>query len=92
MTLAQWLATWAIASVLATPFVGHLLHERRVRKSKLHFRQVRQAVVVNRQKLETAVRSDLRDNADLERMRRAEALGFVDDDESGPFIEQKRKA
>lgn len=78
-TLTEWLAVWVILAVLASPFIGSLLHKRRVR--------------INRQRcarLEKLV--DLADEydaapTDKERQRifrKATDLGFTDD--SRPFL------
>lgn len=32
MTPVQWLAAWAIVSVIATPFIGEYLHNRRINR------------------------------------------------------------
>lgn len=78
MTLTQWLAIWFIASVVSAPFIGSLLHKRRVRLNSQECRR-----------LETLCNlADEWDNAptDKERQRiyiKASALGFTDD--SRPF-------
>lgn len=73
MTLTQWLAIWFIASVVSAPFIGNLLHKRRVRLNSQECRR-----------LETLCNlADEWDNAptDKERVRiyrKAEALGLCD--------------
>lgn len=78
MTWVQWSAIGVLAFVLASPFLGNLLHKRRVRLNSQECRR-----------LETLCNlADEWDNAptDKERQRiyiKASALGFTDD--SRPF-------
>jgi hypothetical protein len=91
--LGQIAVCWIVLSLVASPYIGRVLRRRRIEAARKHFRDTKPAVVLNRQRLETAVRNDLQDSAYQERARVAESLGFRDDDEeSGPWVQPQRKA
>lgn len=50
---------WIVLGFIASPYVGRYLRRRRIEQHRKEFREKKQAVVLNRQKLETAVRADL---------------------------------
>lgn len=90
--LGQILTCWFAAGFVAAPYIGRALRRRRIEAVRKHFRETKKVVVLNRAELLKATQSDLKDSAYQERARRAEALGFQDDDESGPWVEPQRKA
>lgn len=90
--VGQVLTCWFAAGFVAAPYIGRALRRRRIQRARIHFRETKKVVVLNRAELVKATQSDLKDSAYQERARRAEALGFQDDDESGPWVEPQRKA
>lgn len=116
MTIVQWLAVWFIASVLAAPLIGSILHRRRIRnelryllntsdadwavkhrefmarrRSGVEVKLAREALIetitddqreIEKEQAEFNQKRIPRDNAYLERARRAESFGFVDPDDA----------
>lgn len=84
MTPVQWLATWFIIAVVASPFIGQWLHSRRVnRQFRGHLESERRRV-----RLEKLVElADEYEAAQTDKQRslafrKASDLGFTD----GPFM------
>lgn len=55
----QFVVCWIILGLVLSPYIGRALRRRRIEQTRKHFREVKQAVVLNRQEMERAVRADL---------------------------------
>ena len=82
MTLTQWLAVWIIGAVVASPFIGEWLANRRTR-SELDVLLHREMVLRQRRMLKVADRIAALPEHEKQRLQReAEALGFLDPDDA----------
>jgi hypothetical protein len=83
MKLTEILAIWFIVAVVASPFVGSLLHKRRVKREfeerLARERELRKKRLTSNLELADAVLNS--DTAWQQRARKAEGLGFIDEND-----------